>query len=157
VLVVGLEALPDANGVMSRPKRLLPCPVEVGWENKLADPDAPKTFDGAAEVCDCEPAKEKMGAVVAAGAACCWDGAKAVKEGVPTPFAVALGWGLAKGLLDICGVLKLKPLKVEPLPLPNPPKDALGEPLPISDVPFVGGKLCAVAPNGVVCGCPPND
>jgi hypothetical protein len=59
-------------------------------------------------------------------------------------------------LLDVCGVLKLKPLKVELLPLPNPPNDALGEPLPISDVPFVGGKLCAVAPNEVDCDWAPK-
>jgi hypothetical protein len=47
--------------------------------------------------------------------------------------------------LPIWGAEKSKP--EPPPPEPNPPKDALDDPPPSSDVPFVGGKLCAPAPN----------
>jgi hypothetical protein len=89
VLVVGLEVLLAANGEVPRPKRLVSWLATAGWENKLVDPVAPNMFDGAADVCGCEPANEKMGAALAVGAAGCCDGPKGVKEGLLTPFALA--------------------------------------------------------------------
>jgi hypothetical protein len=132
----------DDTGV---PKRLLPGVFE--------EPNIP--VDGA-----CEAAGEKG---VAAG---CWfppnenipvDGAAAgcdppklnPKPPLDAPLVVELDI-FAKGLFTGADAEKSKPEL--PLPLPNPPKDTFGDPLPIEAAPFVGGKLWAPFVKRPCCG-----
>jgi hypothetical protein len=161
------NTLPEDCCVVAGVTPKIPFPAAEGddavVEKKLFDGGCDAVDENGLAAAGCDTAEEKK--LGACEVDCCespktkpvpdpgWD--EGVGGGCPklklkppadVPFAIVLAPPPENGLLTGPPAEKLK-APPEPPPLPNPPNEVLGDPLPIVGLPLVGGKDCELPPN----------